>query len=229
MIDGRAGGVSRGIRLAALLLIPLLSAAACGPPAAPLQPLPAVPDGGPASFRATAEAAWRQGALKRRGRIALAYRDPDALRVELIDPTGGIGLALISAGDGAITIDTARHSYRRYRDGASALEALVGLPLPPERLAGALLGPAPGAPTGGRIPIGAGEVQLGWERDAGSSPPAPPRTTEFRPMDRKGVLRVTLSDLRFETPDPDLFRLDPPTGFQSEMEEPDGAPAGSPR
>src|SRR5262249_3459711 len=82
-----------------------------GPPRSGTSPLPEVPESVP-GFSALAAVKWKSPQRSGHARVALAYRSPDQVRLEMLDPMGNSRTVLVATERGALLLDPLRHSYR---------------------------------------------------------------------------------------------------------------------
>jgi hypothetical protein len=80
--------------------------------------------------------------LRGRSRVLLAFRRPDALRIEIPGPAGARLLAVVRAGRLTAVLPADR-AYLESAATAADLEALLGVGLPPAELMDLLVGKAP--------------------------------------------------------------------------------------
>lgn len=131
-----------------LPLIPLIcailvSGCAAGPRPVAVPPVPDRLEGFTAEYQVT----WAGGSARaRKARLAAAYRPPDRLRLEILDPLGASRAVLVAARRGGILLDPLHREFRSYPEGRDALKALTGIALDADLLAALLLGDPAWAP-----------------------------------------------------------------------------------
>jgi len=120
----------------------LLSGCAAGPRPVAVPPVPDRLEGFTAEYQVT----WKGSARARKARLAAAYRPPDRLRLEILDPLGSSRAVLVAARRGGILLDPPNREFRGYPEGRDALKALTGIALDADLLAALLLGDPSRAP-----------------------------------------------------------------------------------
>jgi len=80
--------------------------------------------------------------LRGRSRVLLAFRRPDAVRIEIPGPSGARLLAVVRAGC-LTAVLPAEHAFLESEAGAADIEALLGVALSPGELMDVLVGVAP--------------------------------------------------------------------------------------
>lgn len=133
------GGLSR---LLPPICAVLLSGCAAGPRPVVLPPVPDRMEGFTAEYRVT----WTGSTRARRARLAAAYRPPERLRLEILDPLGSSRAVLVTAREGGILLDPPHREFRGYPEGRDALRALTGIALDADLLPALLLGDPAWAP-----------------------------------------------------------------------------------
>jgi hypothetical protein len=80
--------------------------------------------------------------LRGRSRVLLAFRRPDAMRIEIPGPAGARLVAVVRAG-GLTAVLPAERAYLESGASAAELDALLGVALEPAELMDVLVGKAP--------------------------------------------------------------------------------------
>lgn len=94
------------------------------------------------SYAASLRVSVRGQALRGRSRALVAFRRPDALRIEIPGPTGARLIAVARAGRLRAVLPSERAVLEREASPAE-LESLIGIALPPEQLMDLLVGVPP--------------------------------------------------------------------------------------
>ena len=122
---------------AALLVVGAGCAAARLPPAGVAESAAAA-----ASWSGSARVSVKGSELRGRSRVLMAFRRPDALRIEIPGPAGARLIAVIRAGRLTAVLPADR-AYLESAASADDLEALLGVALEPAELMDVLVGRAP--------------------------------------------------------------------------------------
>lgn len=120
----------------------LLSGCAAGPHRVAVPPVPDRLEGFTAEYQVT----WTGSARARKARLAAAYRPPDRLRLEILDPLGSSRAVFVATRRGGILLDPPHREFRVYPEGRDALKALAGIALDADLLAALLVGDPAWAP-----------------------------------------------------------------------------------
>jgi hypothetical protein len=89
---------------------------------------------------------WKQRVARRSGRLAVAFRHPDRLRLEILEPLGGPRWVLVAAGGRALLLEPAGRAYLGFASGREAVETMTGFPIDPRLAPALLLGIRPDPP-----------------------------------------------------------------------------------
>jgi hypothetical protein len=119
----------------------LLLAAACAK-AVPPSPAVAAEAAASLSYSASLRVSVEGRELRGRSRALVAFRRPDALRIEIPGPSGARLVAVVREGELTAVLPAERAVLRREAT-AAALEALLGVALAPAELMDVLVGVAP--------------------------------------------------------------------------------------
>jgi hypothetical protein len=106
------------------------------------------------SYSASLQVSVSGGALRGRSRALVAFRRPDALRIELPGPSGARLVAVTRAGRLTAVLPSER-AVLEAEASAAGLESLIGIALRPDELMDLLVGVAP---------AGAREYEARWGR-----------------------------------------------------------------
>ena len=132
---------------ALLLILPpilaiLVSRCAAAHRPVTVSPVPERPTGFTAEYRLT----WTDGRRARSARLAVAYRAPQRMRLEVLDPLGASRAVLSATEAGAILLDPVGREFRAYGEAPNAVRDLAGFSLDADLLAALLLGDPARAP-----------------------------------------------------------------------------------